>query len=152
MASNPYYDASVVYVAQGTSLHAVDAQAGTRKWVHATNGALQTGSTSGPVVAQGVAYVCGFDNSFRSGGNKLYAIEASSGERLWSCSIGPAMGCSRPAVAGDVVFVGSSDFKVHAIDANGYSGARVVVSARATTRPYPNFPPNPDPNPEGVRH
>jgi outer membrane protein assembly factor BamB len=59
-----------------------------------------------PVVVDGVVYICGvFD---------INAIDALTGRLLWTSPDGGGM--SSPAVAGNVVYVGSSDYNVSALD------------------------------------
>ncbi|MEV6179888.1 serine/threonine-protein kinase, partial [Streptomyces sp. NPDC052015] len=60
-------------------------------------------------VADGVVYVGSSDR-------KLYAVDAETGQRLWSFTTGNSV-FSSPAVADGVVYVGSSDRKLYAVDA-----------------------------------
>ena len=46
----------------------------------------------------------------------MYALDAASGDKLWEF----AKGCSSPAVADGVVFVGSCDNKVRVSDPPGW--------------------------------
>ena len=57
---------------------------------------------SSPAVVNGVVYVGSFDNN-------VYALNASTGAKLWSYTTGGAMYFSSPAVANGVVYVGSDD-------------------------------------------
>ena len=58
----------------------------------------------------GVVYVGSEDN-------KIYALNASNGELLWSYTTGDIV-ISRPAVAKGVVYVGSWDGKFYALNAS----------------------------------
>ena len=51
----------------------------------------------------------------------MYALNASTGARLWSFSTGDIIYVSSPAVANGVVYVGSWDHNVYAL--NAYTGA-----------------------------
>jgi eukaryotic-like serine/threonine-protein kinase len=48
-----------------------------------------------------------------SGDNSLYAVDARTGNKLWSFATGAAI-ISSPAVANGVVYVGSYDGKLYA--------------------------------------
>ena len=63
---------------------------------------------SSPAVANGVVYVGSLTD------NKVYALNASTGAKLWSYTTGGAIYYSSPAVANGVVYVGSLDGKVYA--------------------------------------
>ena len=62
-----------------------------------------------PAVANGVVYVGSFDD-------KLYAINATTGNLLWNYTTGGGV-LSSPALANGVVYVGSFDDKLYAINA-----------------------------------
>jgi outer membrane protein assembly factor BamB len=72
---------------------------------------------SSPAVANGVVYV-GSDYP----GNKVYALNASTGALLWSYTTGGGVNSS-PAVANGVVYVGSFDDNVYALNAS--TGAKL---------------------------
>jgi eukaryotic-like serine/threonine-protein kinase len=59
-----------------------------------------------PAVANGVVYVGSYDNN-------VYALDASTGAKLWSYTTGYSVYSSR-AVADGVVYVGSENGKVYA--------------------------------------
>ena len=61
---------------------------------------------SSPAVANGVVYVGSDDGN-------VYALNASTGAKLWSYTTGSYVDSS-PAVANGVVYVGSSDGNVYA--------------------------------------
>ena len=72
----------------------------------------ETGSSvrSSPADAGGVVYVGSEDN-------RVYALDASNGERIWRYETGDVV-FSSPAVSGGVVYVGSYDSHVYALDAS----------------------------------
>lgn len=90
-----------VYAPVGDSLHAVDADDGTREWRFATG----FGETSRPAVADGTVY-CSAKN--------VYALDAATGEEHWrfvnraggSRYTGRKPRQDAPAVSGDRVYVG----------------------------------------------
>jgi outer membrane protein assembly factor BamB len=65
---------------------------------------------SSPAVANGVVYVGAYDH-------KVYALDASTGQKLWSTAAGSFV-YSSPAVANGVVYVGSNHGEVFALDAS----------------------------------
>jgi outer membrane protein assembly factor BamB len=87
-------------------------------WRATTGGAVR----SSPAVANGVVYVGSNDG-------KLYAFDAAGAANcsgtptscapLWTATTGGELGMSSPAVANGVVYVGSQDGKVYALDAAG---------------------------------
>ncbi|MGB7900916.1 MAG: PQQ-binding-like beta-propeller repeat protein [Halobacteriota archaeon] len=72
-------------------------------WKYATSG----GVVSSPAVAHGVVYVGSFDGN-------VYALNATTGEKLWNYTTGGAVG--DPAVVNGVVYVASDD-NIYAINA-----------------------------------
>jgi outer membrane protein assembly factor BamB/serine/threonine protein kinase len=65
---------------------------------------------SSPTVVNGVLYVGSNDN-------KVYAIDASTGQQKWTFPTGNAV-WSSPMVVDGVLYIGSDDHKVYAIDAS----------------------------------
>ena len=94
----------------------------TQVWSYATGSAV----ASSPAVVNGVAYVGSYDH-------KVYALNAKTGAKLWSYSTGPAAHSfpghgvksafpgydvySSPAVAQGVVYVGSANTTIYALNA-----------------------------------
>ena len=62
---------------------------------------------SSPAVVDGVVYF-GADLN-------VYALKASTGEKLWNHTTGLGIGSSSPAVSGGIVYIGSSDGKLYAL-------------------------------------
>jgi outer membrane protein assembly factor BamB len=73
------------------------------------------GLTSSPAVVKGVLYVGSQDHS-------VYALNASTGAKLWSHATGDIV-ASSPAVANGVIYVGSNDHNLYALKAS--TGAKL---------------------------
>jgi uncharacterized repeat protein (TIGR01451 family) len=73
-------------------------------------------------VANGVVYVGSQDDYRVSIGGNVYALNASTGAKLWSFATGDTV-FSSPAVANGVVYVGSFDGNVYALNAS--TGAKL---------------------------
>jgi outer membrane protein assembly factor BamB len=80
-------------------------------WTGAT-GAIGSGITSSPAVANGKVYIGGADG-------KLYAFNAATGAPLWTAA--NAGSTSSPAVANGVVYAGSNG-QLYAFSAAGTTG------------------------------
>jgi len=133
IVSSPVWHEGVVYFGSDDGrVYAVEAASGRQLWMTATNGPV--GST--PAVSGGVVYATSYDG-------RLYALDARSGARRWTFATGgerrfeaknlhgfqPArqtffdpydVYLSSPAVEGGVVYFGSGDGRVYAVD--GASG------------------------------
>jgi len=72
----------------------------------------RTGSwvASSPAVVDDVIYV-------GSGDNNVYALNATTGRKVWNYTTGNCVQWSSPAVVGGVVYVGSTDNKIYALNA-----------------------------------
>ena len=129
--SSPAVVSGVVYVGSTDSnLHAVDVGSGTMKWKFAT----QSWVTSSPAVESGVVYFGSYDSNF-------YAANADTGQLKWKFHAGgekryagthlhqqePAAESmldpwdfflSSPSVWNGVVYFGSGDGNIYALDAN----------------------------------
>ncbi len=116
--SSPAVANGVVYV--GASNPLSDQPASSVYALNAGTGSVQAGwpfqagsigyaslaITSSPAVANGVVYV-------GSGDNNIYALDASTGAKLWQFTTGSTVESS-PAVANGVVYVGSDDGNIYA--------------------------------------
>lgn len=128
--SSPGVVNGILYVGSNDhNLYALDAESGTLKWK------FQTGSrvTSSPAVVGGVVYFGSFDGNF-------YALDAANGQQKWKFKTGgerrfagkhlhgaePAgetmpdpfdFFLSSPAVSGNIVYFGSGDGNVYALNA-----------------------------------
>ena len=78
---------------------------GTLKWEFSTGDAIH----SSPAVVDGVVYIGSRDN-------KLYALDAATGDKLWEYETGSWVESS-PAVVNGVVYFGSNDGTLYALDA-----------------------------------
>ena len=82
---------------------------------------------SSPAIVNGVVY-------FGSDDNKVYALNANTGAKLWSFTTGNTVRSS-PAVANGIVYIGSDDNNLYALDANtgaklwSYSTGNLVFSS-----------------------
>ena len=116
--SSPAVANGTVYVGSGDGrVYALDAWTGRRLWSVQTGGRVR----SSPAVAGGVVYAGSMDG-------KLYALDAATGERRWVFEAAGAsldsqkFGYDRtsivssPSVSGDLVFVGSRDAHLYAVD------------------------------------
>ena len=66
--------------------------------------------SAAPTVADGVVYVGSNDH-------RVYALDAATGNELWSFATGEVV-VSVPTVVDGVVYVGSNDNHLHALDAD----------------------------------
>jgi outer membrane protein assembly factor BamB len=106
-------------------LYAVDARTGVKKWDFSTEGAWVTSS---PAVHQGIVY-------FGTGSNfRIHALDALTGRPVFMVQSDRAF-FSSPAIAGNLLYIGSSDGKVLAYRLPGGEPAWVFQtpeSARAS--------------------
>jgi eukaryotic-like serine/threonine-protein kinase len=65
--------------------------------------------SSSPAIVSGVVYIGSYDNN-------VYALNASTGQKVWAFKTGEQVQSS-PAVDSGVVFIGSSDDFVYALTA-----------------------------------
>jgi outer membrane protein assembly factor BamB len=77
---------------------------------------------SSPAVANGVVYVGSNDNN-------LYALNATTGAKVWNYTTGGSV-YSSPAVANGVVYVGSQDHNLYAL---GTTPTTLTATASATS-------------------
>jgi eukaryotic-like serine/threonine-protein kinase len=128
--SSPVVDNGVVFVGSTDgNLYAIDARSGAQKWKYATKARV----TSSPAIQGGVVYFGSYDSSF-------YALDATSGELKWKFASGGErrfsaphihglvpeqdrmpdpfdVFLSSPAIVDGVVYFGSGDGNVYALDA-----------------------------------
>jgi len=113
------------YKAGDSKLHAVDAATGVARWTCTAD--IVTPSTvaerrwgSSPTVSPDglTVFVASSSQPPRPGGEKLYAIDAATGNKKWGYETDGNV-FSSPTVSPDglTVFVGSWDYKLHAVDA-----------------------------------
>jgi len=103
-STSPIVDNGIIYIGTGDgNICALRASSGTKIWNYTLSTHIVT---SCPVIAQGIVYICS--------NLTIYALDASTGEKIWSCS-DAAFGSS-PAVVDGIVYVCSSG-SVYALDA-----------------------------------
>lgn len=114
--SSPSVAGGVVYIGSlDTNLYALDAENGTEKWRFATQGPIR----STPAVVGGVVYVYSRDGL-------VYALDSSAGRQIWQSRIAQTNQTksfddyeyfdSSPTVAGKVLYIGSGDKNLYALD------------------------------------
>lgn len=116
--SSPAVSGNVVFIGADANVYAFNASTGAKLWNCTTDGFMN----SSPNVVNGVVYI-------GSGNNNFYAINASTGAKMWKyTSAGPSTAvvergfnsgafASSPAVVNGVVYVGSDDGNLYALDA-----------------------------------
>ncbi len=102
---------STVFVADDSTLYALDAVTGLKRWETKT-GASNTVSV--PAVDTGMVFVSYNDSN-------LYAFDAKTGVKKWVFRAGGRIDAS-PTIANGIVYVGSSDLNIYALDA--FTGAK----------------------------
>ena len=118
VGASPVVVGGVVYfVTYEGTVYALNAQNGIQLWNYTTGGPVY--SSPGPVysgaVYSSLAVVNGVVYAGSDDGN-VYALNATSGAKLWSSTVGNGT-LSSPAVDGGVVYVGSSDDNIYALNA-----------------------------------
>lgn len=129
VSSPVWHDGAVVFGSDDGNVYAVDALSGRQRWMHRTDGPV----ASSPAVADGRIFVLSYDG-------RLHALNATSGELLWKFATEgerrfEARGLhgmqprsqtfadmfdvflSSPAVVDGLVYFGSGDGHVYAVDA-----------------------------------
>jgi outer membrane protein assembly factor BamB len=117
--SSPVVSGDLVMVGAGDgSLYAFDVKSGHQLWQFPTGGRIR----SSPSVSKGIVYVGSYDGS-------LYAIDCNSGKQIWRFDTkGKSIPASEfgfdrtsitssPAVVDGVVYIGSRDAHLYAVDA-----------------------------------
>ena len=98
----------MLYISTARGLYALDAATGALRWRFDTE--LPIGNS--PTVAGGVVYVGGFDH-------KLHALNATTGDHLWSFDGATAGYSANPLVISGKVIIGNRDGAMYAIGAQG---------------------------------
>ena len=98
-------DGAVYFGSWDTKLYAMSATSGEILWSYYTGDPISTS----PAVADGIVYV--------GTGTTHYALSADDGNLLWSYQAGANVSEFTPLVVGDVVYAGSLDGHVAALDA-----------------------------------
>ncbi|UGQ10415.1 serine/threonine-protein kinase [Yinghuangia sp. ASG 101] len=107
VVSSPAVVGGVVYVGSDDgNLYALEADTGRERWVFPTGGGVR----SSPLVTAAYVYI-------GSSSRALHAVDLTSGVERWNFATKGPIDDSSPALAGDLVVVGSLDFTVYAVDA-----------------------------------
>lgn len=99
-------DGTVYFGCRDSNLYALDARTGAKKWVYNNKGSWVIGS---PAVKEGKLYFATSDSGL------FHAVDARTGADLFSLSFKWPM-FSSPAVAGNMVYIGSDEGKLFAVD------------------------------------
>jgi glucose dehydrogenase len=117
--SSPAVSENKVFIAADANVYTLNASTGAKMWNYTTGGFMN----SSPNVVNGVVYI-------GSGNNNVYALNASTGAKLWNyTSPGPSQSVietgfnsgafeSSPAVVNGVVYIGSDDGNLYALNAS----------------------------------
>ncbi|CAG0937086.1 Serine/threonine-protein kinase AfsK [Thermoflexales bacterium] len=101
---------NTLFVSTANGLYALNAQTGATSWVYATD--LPLGHS--PTIANGVAYVGGFDH-------KLHAVDINTGQKLWTFDGAAAGYDTNPVVVNGLVYLGNRDGYFYAIYAHDHA-------------------------------
>ncbi|UPM43036.1 outer membrane protein assembly factor BamB family protein [Halocatena salina] len=120
-----------VYIPDSTGLHVLDAVTGSQQWTHTTD-ANTTQLYTAPTVRNGVVYL-----GVTKGAESVVALDATSGERLWTFEgqqTGAVSGTPTLNDAGDALYVGTDTEQVYALDpATGEQRWQQTVLGSVTT-------------------
>jgi hypothetical protein len=114
----------LLYISTSKGLYALNAVNGDVAWRYDTQ--LPLGNS--PTVADGIVYVGGYDR-------KLHALNALTGQHLWSFDEAGAGYNTNPLVVNDKIFVGNRDGKMYAIGAHGTPQQGQLIWEYATSGP-----------------
>jgi hypothetical protein len=110
-----------LFVSTAKGLYALDAGNGSLLWLFSTE--MPLGNS--PTIANGVAYVGGFDH-------KLYAIDVATGAQLWAFEAGAGFD-TNPLVVNGRVYLGNRDGYFYAIYANEDAARKGTLAWRYQT-------------------
>jgi eukaryotic-like serine/threonine-protein kinase len=100
-------DGVVYFGCRDSNLYAVDAATGQKKWAFPTNGSWVIAS---PAVKNGKVYFATSDSGL------FYELDAKSGSIVFSLKFQGWPTFSSPAIAGDMLYVGSNAGRLNAVD------------------------------------
>lgn len=108
--SSPAVDSGRVYFGGESAVYALDSETGDEVWTRT----LSTHSDSSPAVADGVVY---YGAPVRGGSGsetpaRVWALDASSGETLWTAGVDDESLRTSPAIADGTVYVAASSTRV----------------------------------------
>lgn len=115
VSASPAVHDGTVYVGLngGGPVVALTAKNGKMQWEYPTQGSVVASS---PAVADGIVFVGDYSGDHRGSSERLNAIDARSGERVWTASTSGYVWAS-PAVADGVVYVADLQNEVYGFDA-----------------------------------
>jgi outer membrane protein assembly factor BamB len=100
-------DGVVYFGCRDSNLYALDARTGNKKWAFPTKGSWVITS---PAVRSGKVYFATSDSGI------FYELDANSGSVVFSLNLQGWPTFSSPAIAGDMLYVGSTSGRLHAVD------------------------------------
>ena len=100
-------DGVVYFGCRDSHLYALDAKTGEKKWAYGTKGSWVIAS---PAVRDGKVYFATSDSGM------VYALDAKNGDVIFSLNLQRWPSFSSPAVAGEVLYEGSSSGRLNAVD------------------------------------
>jgi eukaryotic-like serine/threonine-protein kinase len=100
-------DGMVYFGCRDSHLYALDAKTGEKKWAYGTKGSWVIAS---PAVRDGKVYFATSDSGM------VYALDAKNGDVIFSLNLQRWPSFSSPAIAGDVLYEGSSSGRLNAVD------------------------------------
>jgi outer membrane protein assembly factor BamB len=100
-------DGTVYFGCRDAHFYALDESSGQKKWAFDTQGSWVVGS---PAVKAGIVYFATSDSSL------LFAADANSGQILHSLEFHKWYLFSSPAIAGDALYIGSTEGRLTAVD------------------------------------
>jgi len=100
-------DGVVYFGCRDSHLYALDAKTGEKRWAYGTKGSWVIAS---PAVRDGKVYFATSDSGM------VYALDAKNGDVIFSLNLQRWPSFSSPAIAGDVLYEGSSSGRLNAVD------------------------------------
>ncbi|HKW90172.1 MAG TPA: PQQ-binding-like beta-propeller repeat protein [Candidatus Acidoferrales bacterium] len=106
-------DGMVYFGCRDSNVYALDVRTGAKKWVYGNKGSWVIGS---PAISNGKLFFATSDSAL------LHVVDAKSGAELFSIAMKWPM-FSSPAVAGNLLYIGSHEGKLFAVDLSSQKNA-----------------------------
>lgn len=106
-AASPVVVGDTVYFSVGNRLYAVDLQRGALKWRFPSEGVFPTPIHGSPVISNGIVLF--------GAGDGMYGLDMQDGKQKWHYSLKSGVN-SQPAAVGDVVYFGSENGRLYALN------------------------------------